>query len=224
MRFFGRFKRVASPGASRSQIFQTIYAERIWKGRESASGRGSDSDQTRKLRAELPGILRNLEVRSLVDVPCGDFNWMSSVMRQIPDVTYIGGDLVHELVAHNIKKYAKPGIEFRVIDLLQDDLPPSDLLFCRDCLVHMSYDDIRKALSNISRARVTYVALTTFPRHAANRDIRSGRWRPLNLQAPPFALPAPVVVMEEDCTEEDGAYSDKSIAVWRVGDVSPTQS
>ena len=50
-------------------------------------------------------------------------------------------------------------------------------------------------------------------------DIPQGAWRPVNLTKPPFLLPAPQSVILEECTEEDGAYADKALAVWRLSDL-----
>lgn len=205
--------------AAGDDVFKRIYAKRAWKGRESVSGRGSDFDQTSALRQGLPTLLRDLEVRHILDVPCGDFNWMRKVVEATPDLAYIGGDIVKEIVDSNTAAYGKPGVEFRHLDLLRDSLPTADLLFCRDCLVHLSESDIRAALANIAAASFSYVALTTFTQRKRNRDIRTGRWRPINFQVAPFSLPAPLRLIVEECTEENGRFSDKAMGVWRTADI-----
>ena len=92
----------------------------------------------------------------------------------------------------------------------------ADLLLCRDCLVHLSFADIARAIANIRAATVTYLLTTTFPAQRANEDIRTGDWRPLNLEAAPFGWPAPLEYLVEKCTEGNGLFADKSLGLWRV--------
>ena len=47
-----------------------------------------------------------------------------------------------------------------------------------------------------------------------NFDIENGDWRMLNLQTQPFVLPDPIVLINEQCEEVDGAYKDKSLGLW----------
>jgi len=54
----------------------------------------------------------------------------------------------------------------------------------------------------------------------ANAEAATGDWRPLNLERPPFNLPPPLVLVNEQCTEAQGRYADKSLGVWRLGDLA----
>ena len=73
-------------------VFQQIYERNHWRGSESASGTGSDLRQTAVITAALPVLLRRHGVRSMLDIPCGDFHWMSRV--DLAGVDYIGADIV----------------------------------------------------------------------------------------------------------------------------------
>jgi hypothetical protein len=202
-------------------VFGEIFRTNAWGNAQSASGTGSDLEQTRVIRRELPGLMRNLGVKSMLDLPCGDFHWMSQV--DLSGIEYLGADIVDALVANNQALHggAAGHREFRVLDLCADPLPPVDLLLCRDCLVHLGESDLRRALENIRRSGIAYLLTTTFPGRKGNPDIATGGWRPLNLQAPPFDFPAPLFMLEEGCTEDEGAYADKSLGLWRVADLPP---
>ena len=102
------------------------------------------------------------------------------------------------------------------LDLTADPLPRADVVLCRDCLVHLSFDHIRQAFDNLRRSGSTWLLTTTFLEHHENVDIESGDWRILNLTRAPFNLPAPEGVLVEGCLEGEGAYADKALGLWRI--------
>jgi hypothetical protein len=203
-------------------VFTKFYHKNFWGGESSASGTGSDAEQTRVVAARLPELLQRLEVACLLDIPCGDFHWMSRV--ELGRVRYLGADIVRPIIEGNRKRYGRPGREFLHLNLISDILPEADLVFCRDCLVHLSYADIDRALKNVVRSGARYFATTTFPSRKENRDIQTGDWRVLNLEAPPFCLPKPLDLINEECTEVGGIYSDKSLALWSTESLKPSKS
>src|SRR5687768_11754264 len=168
---YGSYLRTVRPS---EDIFRDKFARNAWRGAESVSGTGSDVEQTRVVIEELPRLLRGLGVSTLLDLPCGDFNWMRNV--DLSGIRYIGGDVVPEIVARNAR-FATDAITFRRLNLLTGPLPRADAIFCRDCLVHLSFADIERALANIVRSQSTYLVTTTFPDRSANADIPTGRWR-----------------------------------------------
>ncbi len=199
-------------------IFSDIFSGNKWGGADSVSGTGSGVLQTQVIIKELPQLFGEFNIRSMLDIPCGDFHWMRHV--NLDGVNYLGADIVKRLIDHNKQKYEKNNIAFRKLNLIKDALPKVDLIFCRDCLVHLSFNDIFLALQNISDSGSTFLLTTTFPARPHNRDIVRGDWTTLNLQAAPFALPAPLKLINEECTEVDGAYKDKSLALWRISDIA----
>ena len=67
---------------------------------------------------------------------------------------------------------------------------------------------------NIQDSGARLPIATTFIDRAYNLDARTGCWRTLNLQAPPFAFGAPLLIVDERCTGRGGRYRDKRLAVW----------
>jgi SAM-dependent methyltransferase len=195
-------------------VFRDIYRRHHWSGSASASGAGASLDQTRELRRSLPALLRELGVATILDLPCGDYGWMRTF--ELPVDRYIGADLLPEVVEPLAAAFEDDYREFRVLDLTRDPLPPADLLFCRDCLVHLSYAGIRRALGNAVRSGIPYLLTTTFPRCEGNEDIATGDWRVIDLERAPFQLPAPMHILNEGCTEGGGLFADKSLGLWRT--------
>lgn len=218
------YRRVRSKYAARrlarkstEEIFADIHRKNSWGGSESISGPGSDTDQTRQVVQELPRMLGNYQVSSMLDLPCGDFNWMRQV--DLSGVTYLGADILDDLIVDNTRRFENETIHFQRLDLLKDDLPSVDLILCRDCLIHLSYDDIFKSLRNICQSGSRLLLTTTFPARAENHDIATGQGRNLNLAISPFKFPQPLELIEEKCTLGNGIYRDKSLGLWAISDI-----
>ncbi len=198
-------------------IFRYAHRHNLWDGSETPSGPGSSRMQTAAIAEALPRLCHRYGVRALLDVPCGTFHWMAHV--SLPGVSYTGGDIVPEVVAEAVRRHGTPSRRFLEIDLTSSALPAADLLLCRDCFVHLSYSDVVKAMDNIRQSRIKYLVATTFTAETKFRDIRTGDWRPINLEASPFGFPRPIELVREGCTEQDGAFSDKSLGLWHVRDL-----
>jgi hypothetical protein len=212
-RHFERLAR-AGRGASMQEAFEYIHRTRHWAGGESVSGEGATEAQTGRLRQIVADVVRDLGVRTLLDVPCGDFGWMRTV--DLGGARYIGGDIVPALIAERQARDADDRHAFVVLDVAGDPLPAADLILCRDVFVHFSFADIRRTIDNIRRSGIPRLLTTTFPDHAVNEDITTGDWRLLNLERAPFHFPPPERLLNEGCTEGGGIYADKSLGLWDV--------
>ena len=72
-------------------------------------------------------------IKTMLDSPCGDYYWMRNTKLDLG--SYLGADIVSDIVAKNQKNYGSKGIEFRKLDITKDQLPKADVILCRDCLV-----------------------------------------------------------------------------------------
>ena len=195
-------------------VFDRIMAENYWSDPESASGSGSSLRQTDILRQQLPPLLARLQVRTLLDAPCGDFHWMQHV--DLNGIAYTGVDVVAALIERCQQTFGGPSRQFLCRNLVTDPLPRVDAILSRDCLSHLSYEHIFGALSNFRASGSTYVLATTYPSKQRNWDIVTGSWRPINLHLAPFNFPPAIEVLVEGSTEFDGDFADKSLSVWRL--------
>lgn len=169
--------------------FSAIYADNLWNSAESLSGQGSEIAFTENLRGWLARSIPHYGIKRFVDAPCGDFNWMRLVLPQV-EVDYVGLDIVESVIAANQQAHDGPRVRFAVANLCEDPLPACDLLLVRDCLFHLSYDDIARVLKNLARTDYRYLLTTTHtPRPVfANADIVSGDFRQIDLFKPPFSF------------------------------------
>lgn len=200
------------------EVFRRIWAENHWGDRDSRSGGGSNLEQTDVLRRELSSLLTDLAPKSMLDLPCGDFYWMQHVSFP-SSMSYLGVDIVPALIEQNQQRYSARNIRFQTLNLVKSPLPRVDLVFCRDCLVHLDYDAIEQAIQNLKRSGSTYLLTTHFQNSRSNRDILIGQWRPLHLTTKPFYFSEPLKCIDEQCTEDRGRYRDKSMGLWRIADL-----
>jgi hypothetical protein len=204
-------------GDGNVHVFRSVFEQNRWGSDESKSGTGSVLAATASIREALPPLLHRLGVSSLLDAPCGDFNWMQTV--DLGSTVYIGADVVPAIVEKNHERFGTPQRRFVVRDIISDDLPSADAILCRDCLVHLSFAHATMALRNFKRSGAKYLLTTTFTSRTRNWDIATGGWRPLNLQLEPFRFPAPLELVDEQCVEGDGAFRDKTLGLWLLADL-----
>lgn len=211
------FRRRKLAKLSPEAVFTDYFRRNKWRDPESRSGKGSNLKATEELRKVLPPLLRVLSVSSMVDVPCGDFYWMQHV--DLAGIAYTGGDIVPDLIAANTAQHGGPGRQFQVIDLIKGPIPKADLIFVRDCLVHLSHEHVKSALDNIRASGATWLLTTVYPSTAVNEDILTGQWRALDLTKVPFRLPAPARLIAEGAATEKGQGPDKHLGLWRTADL-----
>jgi hypothetical protein len=197
--------------------FKKIFKENLFGGGDSVSGPGSDALQTRIIKEEIPNLMRKYQISSLIDAPCGDFFWMRDV--NLKGMSYIGCDIVQELIDKNNKQFSGSERKFICVNIVNEVLPKSDIILSRDCLVHLSNEQIFKALNNFVKSGSQYLLTTTSPDLRRNLDLGSNIWRPINLSLSPFLFNTPLEIINEGCTENDGIYRDKSLALWKLEDV-----
>ncbi len=166
----------------------------------------------------LPGLLRRVGARSLLDAPCGDAKWIT---RLDLGVEYTGIDIVPSLIAANTDRVERGEIagRFLVADITRDTLPAADAILCRDCLVHLGFQNIRSVVDKFLGTGARWLLTTTFPEWNANADCEDGDWRALNMQRAPFFWPEPVELVNEHCDEGGGGWNDKSLGLWWLADL-----
>jgi len=200
--------------ASNQEIFARIYNTNKWGDSNSRSGKGSSLAQTREIRKKLPHLIKSFKINELLDIPCGDFYWMEET--ELPIDSYVGADIVPALIEANQSKYARSNRNFVQLDLLTDQLPQTDAILCRECLVHLSFTDIERATASIKKSNSRLLLATNFPEIKTNSDILTGKHRPLNFEQSPFNWPRPITQIEESHTKRHGL---KSLALWRITDL-----
>ncbi len=169
-----------------AQIFDSVYTNKVWG---IGSGTGSTEQGTRAYRWFLQHFLRSNQVRSVVDLGCGD--WQIARHMDWSGIDYVGID-VSNVILTTTRQHARPGVSFRQMDATREELPKADLLIVKDVLQHWSNTDILGFLPKLKSYKRALV-INGFPPNAMNLlnvNIRtSGKYRPVNLKLPPFEVP-----------------------------------
>ncbi|QPF94348.1 class I SAM-dependent methyltransferase [Bradyrhizobium commune] len=198
--------------------FERIERTNLWGAASSVSGLGSEDRATAAIRGTLLPLLQRLAAHSLLDAPCGDAGWIG---RLTGNIGYTGVDIVPSLIAANVERVARGELSgrFLVADITRDALPRADVILCRDCLVHLSFQNIARAIARFRASGAQFLLVTTFPEWEDNRDCDDGDWRALNMTRAPFNWPSPRELIDERCEEGDGGWRDKSLGLWRLDEL-----
>lgn len=201
--------------ASMAERFSAVYRNGVWlEGRPSGSrsGRGSELESTESIRRRIPELLESIGSRTLLDVGCGDFNWMKEV--PLP-CRYVGVDIVGDVIEANASLYGSARRSFQVLDATSGPLPPADTVLCREVLFHLSFRDIGRLIENVRNSGAAFLIATNDDALKLNADAISGDFRLLNLRKAPFFFGEPLLSIPDG-----GVDPDRVLAVWSVSALS----
>lgn len=176
-----------------AMVFNEIYRSNYWGSAESRSGIGSEAVFTARYRERLATLLRNQGLRQVFDAPCGDLNWMAQLITDpINDIDYVGGDISSSVIDDARRRHSE--LDLRVFDITTDPFPAADVWHSRDCLFHLPFKAIFRALSNFVDSSIPYALITSHRARLLHRnlDVDFGGFRFLDLERPPFSLPQPI--------------------------------
>jgi hypothetical protein len=192
------------------------------------SGPGSSLAATESLRGLLPQVFKELNVKTFMDCPCGDWLWMQKV--DLTGIQYFGADITNVTVQKNAECFGSSNVHFHRFDLTCMVPPPVDLLLVRDVLFHLPEATILKVLSNINQSGARYLATTTFSkgqgvwRVGAYKDSLKTRKKKgqdqyigsnkLNLYEAPFYFPTPLYNADEVAADPDNLG--RHVGVWKL--------
>jgi SAM-dependent methyltransferase len=181
---------------SAEEVFTNQYGRETWNNEETVCGPGSTINNTENIRREIPKLIEQLNVKRFLDAPCGDYNWFQLIVRP-EHVHYIGGDIVSALVERNQQRYQNNNTTFIKLDITQGPLPNADLWMCRDCLFHLSSENVFKALQNFINSGTQYLLTSTHLSSPSNREIPTGSFHFLNLEKSPYNFCSAILYIDD---------------------------
>ncbi|MGC2402312.1 MAG: class I SAM-dependent methyltransferase [Acidobacteriaceae bacterium] len=186
------------------ETFTAIYRSRAWGSvpdRPFCSGDGSIREEVvRPYTQVVRRFIEANDIRQIVDLGCGDFSVGSRLIE--PGIRYTGVDVVPELIRYNQEHFASQSVEFRCMDIIEDDLPPGELCLVRQVLQHLSNEQILKTLDSLTRYPHVIATEHVYvgPGLRRNRDKEQGPGTRLPkrsgvfLEFPPFSRPAKLLL------------------------------
>ena len=177
-------------------VFDEIYKSGLWgKG----SGGGSDSGACIQYSRWLEKFIIENEIRSIVDLGCGDWQFMRLV--DLNGAKYLGIDVASSVIDVNSRLYSSPNVQFGMLRSYKS-LPSADLLICKDVMQHLSNQEVFRIIEILPR--YTYSLVTNdvscgfSAKHQLlqrarkpwapllNRDIQTGDYRTIDISKKPF--------------------------------------
>ena len=206
----------------RKNIFKHIYFSSHWQNyfkitkNKSVSGPGSDLGATNKLSNELIYFLKENNIKKILDIGCGDFLWMNLLLNKYNDYeSYLGLDIVDELIVKNNNNYSNNKILFKKFDLVEDEIENGfDLILVRDVFIHLKNDHILNFLNKIKKNDSIFFGVTSSPKLQINRDLKvEGRYRDINIEISPYNLNNFITKIFESSIEKD------SLNIYKINDL-----
>jgi SAM-dependent methyltransferase len=170
-------------------VFETIYNRNIWGG---GSGAGSNPQIARDYMNFLQAFLANNNIRSVVDIGCGD--WQFSQFINFGNASYLGIDVVPSVIAANQQRFGvRANTTFVCANPLDGSyqVPGGDLLLMKDVLQHLSNANVAKLLALTRRFKFALITNAYAP---VNDDCENGDTRPLDIRVAPFNLAHAAIV------------------------------
>lgn len=141
------------------------------RGLESASGAGSYNSVTDSTKKLITDTVHNKNIKRIIDLGCGDWNWMSTIRGEFSDVYYEGWDANDEIIAMLNEKHGNENTKFYVKDITEEKLSNFDLVICRDVLFHLDMSNGLKVLNNIDEANIPHLITSCFLDITENTNI-----------------------------------------------------
>ena len=188
----------------KKKIFTSIYKSKHWVHSDnisneivSVSGPGSNLNKGAFIKINFfKKIIKDLKIKSILDMACGDFLWMNKIIEQT-NINYLGIDIVEELINENRNKYKKKNINFKSYDIVSYTTQKKfDLIIIKDLLIHLKNSDILKIINNLRNMNFRYLALSSSA-IKQNKDVIIGKHRQVNLLKEPYNLKKPKISFKD---------------------------
>lgn len=186
---------------STEQVFEMIYQNGIWGKNEkglSTSGSGSHTDSVVSPYIDsIKKVADDYSLKSAVDLGCGDFAVGSKLFDMFE--RYTACDISSTILERNKTLYKQKNLEFKKINLAEDELPIGDIAFVRQVLQHLSNREIAAFVKKLNLTKpYKYIVITEHLPFSSDfmpnldkpsgPNIRVALGSGVILHAPPFQL------------------------------------
>jgi SAM-dependent methyltransferase len=184
--------------------FDQWYDPDKWVG----SGPGSQPEYTTDYRGHLRRIIDGLDGATIVDVGCGDWQFMWLVMGSYLDLgmRYLGIDVVPSVVERNRKLFRHPGLQFHTWETAPKKIE-CDLAICKDVMQHLPRADREEILARVKPKK--WLLVNDF-KEGVNPEIERGGNTTIDPVYPPFRFKT----VREVCRFPKGKTDKRAFLCW----------
>ncbi len=183
----------------------------LWGCAETLSGPGSTLEACQPILARLPEWIARFNIRSIVDLGCGDFHWMKEAA--IPGAEYDGYDVVLEIICWNRLMHGDPHTRFHHADFLEQEILRADLALVKDVFIHLPTELVVLGLSRIRKSGCSFLAATTHSGARRGQEPSPANFAPIDLELPGFGLGVPLDRVE---VPRRAGNPKKYLAFWKL--------
>lgn len=169
-------------------IFDNIYNKKLWNDGNSSiplSGPGSSLKNAKECSEKLNEFIYTNRLNSVLDLGCGDLNWISHTsFFNDNDIDYIGVDVVSSLIDGHTSKY--PTKTFICEDLVHyKNMKHSSIIILRDVIFHLQNEEILTIFENIKN-KFDFLLITSCNNTVNTDNFDKYHYTPKNLHKQPF--------------------------------------
>lgn len=207
-------------GINNKETFKYYYNLEVSNNRNPC-GPGSEAETVKRMGTIdfINDIIKEYKIKSISDCPSGLFeNWMYLV--DLENVKYIGYDINNLVVERNKSNY--PDISFFELDMVNEKLPYTDLIICRDCFFHLSNSFVLSTIENFRNSGSTYLLSTHHRELKINNDLTKSEleceagYRAINLEIEPYGLGSPMENHNENVKKYYKPGNNRQMSLWKL--------
>ena len=146
---------------SREEAFSDIYSRKAWGDGHSLSGPGSDPGISAPYVAYVERVIGEEGLRSVLDLGHGDWQmWPTDAFSR---VTYTGLEVVPQVSKLVREQHGRPGRNFLEEDVVSANWPTTDLVLCKDVLMHLPNADVTRILEKMAQVPRSIICHDVLP-------------------------------------------------------------
>ena len=169
-------------------IFENIYEKQIWNNGNPnipLSGPGSSLKTTKEISNILNNFIYNNNCNSILDLGCGDLNWISKTKFFNDDnIKYVGIDIVESLITSHSKKYLNKIFLCKDITTY-NNFDSVDLIIIRDVIFHLKNEEILSIFDNI-KDKFKFLVITSCLNNINTDNFNKCYYSSKNINIKPF--------------------------------------
>jgi len=172
--------------AKYSEIFTHIYENKVWNDDvTNLSGPGSSINLNKDTYIPfLKNFIVKNNIKTIVDLGCGDFVCGKLIYDDIENIEYFGYDTYETIIKEHNETYKDTKYTFNYLDIFnkKEEIKDADLCILKDVLQHWPLNDIYVFLEYLcDNFKFKYILICNCCfQEKHNTDIPIGEFRPLS--------------------------------------------